>query len=65
MFRIMISVKWIDKRDAGRESEGTHFAILGQIYLQRLGVVLETQRRHGEEDILSIDRLPLLLLALL
>jgi hypothetical protein len=43
----------------------THFAIFRQVDLQSLGVVLETQRRHGEENVLAIDGLALLLLAFL
>jgi hypothetical protein len=46
-------------------SDKTHLAILGQIYLERLGIVLEAQRRHGEENVLSIHRLSLLLLTFL
>lgn len=42
-----------------------YFSVLGQIDLERLGVVLETQGRHGKKDILSVDSLSLLLVTLL
>jgi len=48
----------------GRGPVKTYFAILGQIDLERFRVVLETQRGHGKKDILAVDRLALLLLAL-
>ena len=35
-------------------------AVLLQVELQRLHVVVEAQRGHGEEDVLAVDRLPLL-----
>jgi len=46
-------------------TDRTHFAIFRQVDLQSLGVVLETQRRHGEENVLAVDGLALLLLAFL
>lgn len=45
-----------------RGGHKTHFAIFGEIDLERLGVVLEPKRGHGEENVFSIDRLALLLL---
>lgn len=56
-----------DKGD-GREGGGqfqTHFAILGKIDLERLGIVFEPERGHGEQDVFAIHRLALLLLAFL
>lgn len=43
----------------------THLAILGQVDLERLRVVLKTQRRHCEQNILAIDRLALFLVTFL
>lgn len=40
----------------------TYFAILGQVDLERLRVVFESERSHRKKNVLSIDRLPLLLL---
>jgi hypothetical protein len=34
-------------------------AVLLQVQLERLHVVLEAQRRHGEKDVLAVDGLPL------
>ncbi len=48
----------------GREGQKTHFAILGEVDLQRLCVVLETKGGHGEENVFPIYRLALLLLTL-
>ena len=42
-----------------------HLSVAGKIDLEGFGVVLEAERRHGKENILSIDRLPLLLLTFL
>lgn len=42
-----------------------HLSVACEIDLQRLGIVLEAQRCHCEQDILAIDRLSFLLLALL
>lgn len=45
---------------------GTHyFTILGQVDLQSLGVIFETERRHGKEDVLAVDRLSLFLVTFL
>ncbi len=44
---------------------GSYFSVLGEIDLERLGVVLKPERRHGEQDILAVDSLPLLLVTLL
>lgn len=46
-------------------SDSTHFAIFGQVDLQRLGVVFESQRGHSKEDILAIHSLALFLLTFL
>lgn len=63
MFRILL-VCPDDKREVGEGwSDRTHFSIFGEIYLERFGVILETQGSHGEEDIFAIHRLSLLLLA--
>jgi hypothetical protein len=42
-----------------------YLAVLGQVDLECLGIVLETERAHGKENVLAIDRFPLLLMALL
>jgi hypothetical protein len=42
-----------------------YFAVLGEVDLQCLGIVLEPKGCHGEENIFTIDRLSLLLVALL
>ena len=47
------------------ESTIAYLSVTGQVNLQSFGVVFEAQRRHGEQYILAIDRLSLLLLALL
>lgn len=44
---------------------GTHLAELLQVEFERLHVHVEAQRGHGEEDVLAIDGLPLLLVAAL
>ena len=44
---------------------GTYLAVLGQVNLERLGVVLEAERAHREEDVLAVDGFPLFLMALL
>lgn len=41
----------------------THLAELLQVELERLHVHVEAQRGHGEEDVLAVDGLPLLLVA--
>lgn len=46
------------------EKLAAHLAISRQVYLQRLGIVLEAQRCHREQDVFAVDRLALLLLAL-
>ena len=44
----------------GRLSVGLGgLSILLQVQLQRLDVVVEAQRRHGEQDVLAVDGLPL------
>lgn len=43
----------------------THLAVLGQVDLERLGIVFEAQRRHGIQDVFAVDRLSLFLMALL
>lgn len=43
----------------------SHLAELLQVELQRLHVHVEAQRGHGEQDVLTIDGLPLLLVAAL
>lgn len=53
----------VDLGDENKEIK-THFAIFGQINLQRLGVILESKRGHGKENIFPIDRLAFLLLTL-
>lgn len=47
------------------EQGGTDLAILGKVNLESLGIVLKTERGHREQNILAIDSLALLLLALL
>lgn len=42
-----------------------YLAVPRQVDLEGFGVVLEAEGRHGEEDVLAVDRLALLLLALL
>ena len=42
-----------------------HLPILVQVNLERIHVVLEAQGSHGPEKIVAVDRLPLLLLALI
>ena len=42
-----------------------YLAITRQVDFERLRVVLEAERRHGEENVLAVDRLALLLLAFL
>ena len=42
-----------------------YLPISRQIDLQSLGVVLESQRRHGKENVFAVDRFALLLLAFL
>jgi hypothetical protein len=41
-----------------------YFAIPGKVDLESFGVVLEAKRSHSKENILAIDCLALLLLAL-
>jgi hypothetical protein len=53
------------KERHGRREWVAYLAVSRQIDLEGLGVVLEAERRHGEEDVLAVDRLALLLLALL
>jgi hypothetical protein len=43
----------------------THLSITGEINLQRLAIILKAKGCHGEENIFTVDRLALLLLALL
>lgn len=43
----------------------TYFSVSSQVDLERLAIVLESERGHGEQDILTIDSLTLLLLTLL
>ena len=43
----------------------THLSVSGEVDLEGLAVILETKRRHSEEDIFAIDGLALLLLAFL
>ena len=44
----------------GRLSVGLGgLSILLQVQLQRLDVVVEAQRRHGEQNVLAVDGLPL------
>jgi len=45
-------------------SETTYFAGLGEVNLERFGVVLKAERRHREQNIFAVDGLSLLLLAL-
>ncbi len=45
--------------------ENAYFTILCQVDLQSFCIVFETQRGHGEENVLAIDRLPLFLVAFL
>jgi hypothetical protein len=45
--------------------EWPYFSVLGEINLERLRVILETQRGHGEEDVLAINGFPLFLVAFL
>jgi hypothetical protein len=52
----------------GISSQGyreTHLSVPGEVDLECLAVILETKRRHGEEDIFAVDGLALLLLAFL
>lgn len=42
-----------------------YLAIPGQIDLQGFGIILEAKRSHSEKDVLAVDSLALLLLALL
>jgi hypothetical protein len=42
----------------------THLSVPCEVDLQRLSIVLEAKRGHGEEDVFAIDGLALLLLAL-
>jgi hypothetical protein len=49
----------------GIENVVAYFAIPGEVDLESFGVVLEAKRSHGKENILAVDRLALLLLALL
>lgn len=53
------------RRDTDEGRGAAYLAIAGQVDLQGLGVVFEAERRHGEEDVLAIDRLALLLVAFL
>jgi hypothetical protein len=48
-----------------RNKWAAYLSISGQIYLQGLRIVLETQRRHGEENVLAVYSLALFLLAFL
>lgn len=43
----------------------SHLAEFLQVELQRFHVHVEAQRGHGEQDVLSVDGLPLLLVAAL
>jgi hypothetical protein len=43
----------------------THLSVSSEVDLEGLAVILETKRRHSEEDIFAIDGLALLLLAFL
>lgn len=47
----------------GRKKWAAYFAIARQVNLQCFGVVLETKRSHGEQDVFSVYRLALFLLA--
>lgn len=47
------------------EHAETYLTVLGKIDLQSLTVVLKAERRHCEQDILSIHRLSLLLVTFL
>ncbi len=49
----------------GLDGMESYLAVLGQINLERLGVVLEAERAHREEDVLAVDGFPLFLMALL
>jgi len=41
----------------------THLSVLGEIDFEGFGIVLESKRGHSKENVLSINRLSLLLLA--
>ena len=43
----------------------THLAVSSKIDLESLGIVLETQRSHGEENVFTVDGFTLLLLTFL
>ena len=51
--------------NTNRQKGVTYLAVLGQIDLERLTVVLEPERAHGKEDVFTVDRFPLFLVALL
>lgn len=52
------------RRDTGTKGKlAAYLAVPRQVDFEGLGVVFEAQRRHGEENILAVYRLALLLLA--
>ena len=63
-FRQSIGYKGEEGRGK-REKSVAYLPITRQIDLQSLGVVLEAQGRHGEEDILAVDSFAFFLLAFL
>lgn len=42
-----------------------YITVLGKIHLQGFSIVFKPKRRHSKEDIFTVDRLSLFLLALL
>ena len=56
---------WVDYRQEMVQGWAAYLAIACQIDLESFGIVLETQRCHGEEYVLAVDRLALFLLAFL
>lgn len=55
----------IDQYKTSKPWRKSHLAIFREINFEGLGVVLEAEGRHRKEDIFSIDRFSLLLLAFL
>lgn len=43
--------------------ESTYLTVLGEVDLERLGIILKAEGAHGEEDVLTVDRFPLFLMA--
>lgn len=47
-----------------KKNRDTYFTVFGEIDFERFGVIFKAQGCHGKQDILTVDRLPFLMLTL-